>query len=115
MSLVTRPAALPVYGRLVGKRVGSDSCCLQYTNSVRKVADTYVSAATICPAISTSSDADRCSQQVLLPMVFDHYTPAQSQGRSSDGLLWTRLALSRNGVDFSYVSRAPYVERGLGR
>ena len=48
-------------------------------------------------------------------MVFDHYTPAQSQGRSSDGLLWTRLALSRNGVDFSYVSRAPYVERGLGR
>ena len=48
-------------------------------------------------------------------MVFDHYTPAQSQGRSSDGVLWTRLALSRNGVDFSYVSRAPYVERGLGR
>ena len=48
-------------------------------------------------------------------MVFDHYTPAQSQGRSSDGLLWTRLALSRNGINFSYVSRAPYVERGLGR
>ena len=93
MSLVARPAALPVYGRLLRKSVGGDSCCLQYTNSVRKVADTYV----------------------LLPMVFDHYTPAQSQGRSSDGLLWTRLALSRNGVDFSYVSRAPYVERGLGR
>ena len=88
-------AALPVFGHLalLRKRVGGDSCCLQYTNSVRKVADTYV----------------------LLPMVFDHYTPAQSQGRSSDGLLWTRLALSRNGVDFSYVSRAPYVERGLGR
>lgn len=58
---------------------------------------------------------------LLLPSSYLHFGSSQAipptpypNGTDNDGLLDVRLAASRNGVNFSFVSRDAFLERGIG-
>eukprot|EP00039_Didymoeca_costata_P014727 m.240982 g.240982 ORF g.240982 m.240982 type:complete len:608 (+) comp16083_c2_seq4:85-1908(+) len=67
-----------------------------------------------CIDIYTSVATPLGDAYFLFPMMYNHFTLIQSQGRGNDGLLEARMAVSRNGHNVSYVSREPFYARGMG-
>eukprot|EP00041_Stephanoeca_diplocostata_P017296 m.345125 g.345125 ORF g.345125 m.345125 type:complete len:581 (-) comp20656_c0_seq1:654-2396(-) len=72
----------------------SDPPCIDlYTSAVIPVGDAYF----------------------FFPMMYNHFDTTYAQGRSNDGLLEARMAVSRDGhSDVHYISRAAWLPRGSG-
>ena len=52
---------------------------------------------------------------LFFPMMFDHFDNEYAAGDANDGLLEARMAVSRDGVNLSYISREAFLPRGVGR
>ena len=47
--------------------------------------------------------------------MYNHFTTSEAQRRHNDGLLESRMVVSRDGIHLRYISRRAWPPRGIGK
>lgn len=107
--------------RRVMMSVSNDSALGNYSEPVQVLGPGFPDAFS-CLDVYNPAPVQHGSTTLLLPSSFRHYATAESSHSSysndnftsNDGVLDVRLAVSRDGASFSFVSRDAFLPRGVG-